>query len=376
VAFIGKQGEPIPDVPPIPTQPRPAVAALPAAPTGQPAAPVPMPVKDAQPAPADGTPASASVIPKQKPISPRARRLLKEYPINPDPIVGTGPGKRVTEKDVLAYLDAKNYHQLRITPTAKILALKEGIDILSLEPTATRITVEMIKRAVAEKPKAMSKIRQIIARRLTRSFTSIPHFYVTVSTDMTALLNFRKELKKVGQAYSVTDFIMKATALALAQFPVVNSTTDGQSIRWHSRVHLGMAVDMKEGLVVPVIRDADIISFDELHARSMRLILKARAGKLLPNEMTGSTFTISNMGMLDVDHFTAIINPGESAILAISSIRETPVVRKDRIVIRSIMAMTLSSDHRLVDGAMAARFAHQIKAYLEDIELWKSMTLS
>jgi len=199
---------------------------------------------------------------------------------------------------------------------------------------------------------------------------------VTVSADMTNLLNFRKQLKKADKPYSVTDFIMKAVALALKKFPTVNSTTDGRTIRWHRRVHLGMAVAMQEGVVVPVIRDADSISLDELHARSADLVQKTRNDNLLPDEMTGSTFTISNMGMLEVDHFTAIINPGESAILAVSSIRETPVARKGQIVIRSIMAMTVSSDHRLVDGALAARFVNQVKSQLEDIKLWKSMTLS
>ncbi len=367
VAFIGTPGEPLPDIQPPPRAAKPAITPAPV---------IPAPAKASGSAPPGAAPGTPPPAPRKKAISPRARRLLKELPVNPDPIPGTGPGGRVTEKDVRSYLEARGYQRLRLTPAAGALALKEGIDVLSLERTDDRVTVEQIARAVAEKPRPLSKTRQIIARRLTESFTSIPHFYVTLSADMTELLAFRKELKKAGQPYSVTDFIVKSTALALQKHRAVNSTTDGQTVRWHSRVQLGMAVEVPAGLVVPVIRDADTLSLDELHTRVMDLVQKARAGKLLPKEMTGSTFTISNMGMLNVDHFTAIINPGESAILAVASIRETPVVRKDRTLVRSMMAMTLSADHRIVDGAMAARFINQIKDQLEDIASWKNMISS
>ncbi|MDO9541662.1 MAG: 2-oxo acid dehydrogenase subunit E2, partial [Kiritimatiellia bacterium] len=168
--------------------------------------------------------------------------------------------------------------------------------------------------------------------------------------------------------------ILKASAIALKEFPALNSTTDGKSVRWHAQVHLGLAVEIKEGLVVPVIRNADSISFPELHARVIALVAKAKNGKLSPGEMSGSTFTVSNMGMLNVDSFTAIINPGESAIMAIASISSVPIVVKDEIKIRSIMKATVSSDHRIVDGAMAARFINRIKNQLEDMTQWTSMT--
>jgi pyruvate dehydrogenase E2 component (dihydrolipoamide acetyltransferase) len=161
--------------------------------------------------------------------------------------------------------------------------------------------------------------------------------------------------------------------LALKDFPEVNSSTDGQAIRWNSRVHLGLAVSLEQGLVVPVIRNAGELTLAELNLRARELADKARSGKLAPEEMSGSTFTISNMGMLDVENFTAIINPGESAILAVSSTMKKPVVREDKVVIRSIMKLTLSADHRLIDGAMAARFVNAVKAKLEDIELWKPL---
>ena len=219
----------------------------------------------------------------------------------------------------------------------------------------------------------MSRMRQAIAERLTQSFTSTPHFFVTVPVDMTALEALRSRLKAQGAAYSITDFILKAVALALRQFSTVNSTTDGRNIRWHSKVHLGLATSVEQGLVVPVIRDADEMTLAEIHACAKELTAKARAGKLTPAEMTGSTFTVSNMGMLDVENFTAIINPGESAILAVSSAQKQPVVRKGRVAIRSVMKMTLSSDHRLIDGVVAAQFVNAIRSRLEDITLWKRL---
>lgn len=379
VAFIGQPGDKIPEVKPIAravAKAEPAgAAAVSAAPQRPPSVSVPSPV-----AVESGARLPSSVVappaPVIKAVSPRARRLIRECVISADPIPGTGPGGRVVEKDVQAYLEAKHYAALKITPAAKNLARQNGIDLLAVEPGASteRITVAIIQQAIAEKPVTMSKMRQVIAQRLTASFTTTPHFYVTVAVDMTDLLEWRRILKSENKPFTVTDFILKAVTLALVEFPALNSSTDGRVTRWHSRVHLGMAVSIAEGLVVPVIRNAHELSLSELHERNAGLALKARDGKLTPDEMTGSTFTISNMGMLGVDNFTAIINPGESAILAVASTFPTPVVREGKIEIREMMRITVSSDHRLVDGAMAASFVNRVKKMLEDLELWKSMT--
>jgi pyruvate dehydrogenase E2 component (dihydrolipoamide acetyltransferase) len=306
-------------------------------------------------------------------ISPRAAKLAKECAIDPTPIAGTGPSGRIVERDVKQYLEAQGYDRLRITPTAKKLAAREGINLLSLKPNedGSQITVADIERLLAERPKSMSRMRQIIAQRLTESYTHAPHFFVTVSADVTELESLRAERKAQGTSYTITDFILKAAALALEQFPVVNSTSDGESIRWHSSIDLGLAVALEQGLVVPVIRRANELTLAEIHARAQELTAKARAGQLTPAEMTGSTFTISNLGMMDVEDFTAIINPGESAILAVSSGAKQPVVRNDQFAIRTMMKMTLSSDHRLIDGALAARFLNSIRKTLEEISLWQ-----
>ncbi len=368
VGFLGQPGDAIPAV----------EAPKPAAPKKAEPAPVVTPSKvvSAPVAPVSAAPVQVAVpqpnVPVLFRISPRARVLAESCVIDPTKITGTGPGGRIVEKDVRAYLVAQGYDKLRVTPAAKNLASKEGIDLLSIK--ADRIQVADVERAIAEKPKAMSKMRQIIAQRLTQSVVTQPHFYVTVSVDMTELVALRTRLKEAGAAYTVTDFISQAVILALKEFTDVNSTTDGKTIRWNSHVHLGVAVSLEQGLVVPVIRNADELTLAELNARAKDLAVKARDGKLTPDEMTGSTFTISNMGMLNVENFTAIINTGEAAILAVSSTLPQPVVRDGKVVVRQMMKMTLSSDHRIVDGALAARFINAIKSKLEDIELWILLT--
>ena len=379
VAWVGQKGEAIPATPP-PAAP-PKAAAQPEV-RGQKSE---VSQAKATPVAAAPSPAAAPVLQHSSTptlptssrlrISPRAKALAERSVINPAPIRGTGPGGRIVEKDVLAYLEAKGYAQLKITPTAKEMAAAEKLDLLTIRGTgeAGKITVEDIKRAVAEKPKAMSKMRQVIAQRLTQSFTSTPHFFVTVSVDMTDLVAYRATLKAKGLPYTVTDFIAMAVTLCLKEFPAVNSSTDGKSIWWHSKVNLGLAVSLESGLVVPVVRDADDLTLLELHDRSAALIEKARNGKLLPDEMSGSTFTISNMGMLNVENFTAIINPGEAAILAVSSTSKQAVVKNDQIVVRQMMKITLSSDHQLIDGAQAAQFINALKAKLEDVALWRTL---
>ncbi|MGO8791265.1 MAG: dihydrolipoamide acetyltransferase family protein [Terriglobia bacterium] len=388
VAFIGDPGEPLPEVAPPPT-PRSEVRGPKSEVKGPLTRPAPRAnlgervpdeggrVRGQSPSvPGAAEPYPSIAEPQLFRISPRAAKLAKESVIDPTPIVGTGPNGRIVERDVKQYLEAQGYSRLRITPTAKQLAAREGINLLSLTPKedGSQIAVSDIERVLAERPKAMTRMRQIIAQRLTESYTHAPHFFVTVAADVTDVETLRAALKAQGASYTLTDFILKAAAMALEQFPVVNSTSDGESIRWHSNIDLGLAVALEQGLVVPVIRRANELTLAEIHARAQELTAKARAGQLTPAEMTGSTFTISNLGMMDVENFTAIINPGESAILAVSSGAKQPVVRNDQVVVRSMMKMTLSSDHRLIDGAMAARFLNSIRKTLEEISLWQRLT--
>jgi pyruvate dehydrogenase E2 component (dihydrolipoamide acetyltransferase) len=388
VGYIGAPGEKVPDQAPKPEAPAPApkpvaspsptpaaarvpVAAPAAAPAPVPArAPVPAPPSHPAPQPAKVPAPAARLV-----ISPRAKTLAQSACINPARITGTGPNGRIVEKDVRAYLAASGYDALRITPAAKRLAAEKSIDILTVRGSGDsgRIMVEDIERAIRRKPVALSRMRQVIARRLVESKQTIPHFYVTVKADITDLMVFRSDLKARGLNYSVNDFVLEAVVLSLEEIPIVNSVTDGQTVSWRGDVDLGMAVSVDNGLVVPVIRAAQTLTFSELSAQAKALAEKARAGRLTPDEMTGSSFSVSNMGMLNVDQFTAIINPGEAGILAVSSGRQEPAVVNGEVRIRSRMAMTLSVDHRIVDGAVGAQFANAVRSKLENIELWKSL---
>lgn len=385
-AIVGEPGEAIPAdmlsaapapaaAPAAPAAPAPAAASAAPAPAAAPkaAAPAPAAAPVAAPVPAAAPKAAAPAAPAKKAISPRARKFAREYLINLEKVPAAGT--RVTEQDVRNYLASIDYDGRKITPVALNLAREAKLEMVELEGSGDggRITVADVKAAIAERPQPFNTMRRIIAQRLTQSKQTIPHFYVTVSIDLTDLMAKRKVLKAEGMNLSVNVFVIKAVALALKEFPLVNSFCDGNSVSRKSKVNIGMAVSVDNGLVVPVINNADRKGLDEIQAESAELAEKARSGKLTPDEMKGGTFTISNMGMMNVEAFGAIINPGESAILAVASSTPTPVVRDGEIVIRDMMKVTLSCDHRVVDGAMGAAFANAVKAKLEDTALWDSL---
>ncbi len=358
-----------------------AAAPAPAAPASAPKAAAPT----AAPAPAASAPVAAPVsapkaapaAPAQKAVSPRAKVFAKDFLIDINKVPGTGGGVgRVTEKDVKSYLDNSGYNAKKITPVALNVAKDAKLELLSLTGSGDggRITLADVKNAVFEQPKPLSTMRKVIARRLTESKHVMPHFYVTVSIDMTAVKAKRAALKKQNISISVNVFVAKAVALALREFPTVNAECVGDAIKHKSKVNLGIAVSLDNGLIVPVIRNADKKALDELQDEIAEQAAKARAGKLTPEEISGGSFTISNMGMMNVENFSAIINPGEAGILAVSSAIPTPVVEKDgSIVAKDMMKITLSVDHRIVDGSEGAKFVNAVKSKLEDSALWDSL---
>ncbi len=379
-AVIGNKGEAIPVIEEI----KPA-APVPAAAPAAPAKAAPPAAVQAKPAAVQTAAAAApAAIPIPMPMpaskkpnpSPRAKKFAADYLIDLDKVSGTG-GEcgRVTENDVKQYLESSGYNQIKITPTAFNVAKKEKLELLNLSGSGdgSRITLADVNNAVIEKPQEMSTMRKVIAQRLTESKQTIPHFYVTTSIDMTALAEKRAQLKAMGINLSVNVFIVKAVALALKEFPMVNASSDGKFVMRKTKINVGVAVSIDNGLVVPVIKNTDKKALDEIQDEVAEMAEKARAGKLPPDAMKGGTFTISNMGMLDVENFCAIINPGESAILAVSSAIPTPVVRDNQVVVRSIMKVTLSCDHRVIDGAMGAQFVNAVKTKLENRGLWNSM---
>ncbi len=377
-AWVGQPGEAIPETP---------VAAPVAAPMGAAAAPVPAAVA---PAAAAAAPAPAAVAPaaQQGPadgsrlrISPRASRAAADAGIDPRTISGTGPEGRITERDVVAAVAVRDAVAAVPATVPAAAAAQAPVAAVPIAAAPVRPAAPAPLPAAApvdgeEEPRPLSRMRRVIADRLTASWTTSPHFTVTVAVDVTRLLALRTELKAAGTSLTVTDFVLAATAQTLAEFPEVNSRTDGVRVWPRRRVHLGVAVSLPGGLVVPVIRDADRLTIGELHDRAADLAVRARNGALPVDEMTGSTFTVSNLGMFGVDEFSAIINPGEAAILAVASAIPTVVVVGDGMAIRSIMKLTLSADHRQVDGELAARFLGALRRRLEDAPSFRSEALN
>ncbi len=377
IGYIGKEGEKAPAKPVASAKPKlaekPAEKKAPAKPALSKKV-AKSTEKDDVPTPMVATKSPNFPIAKSpnSPITPRAKKLAVESLVKPENIPGSGPNSRIIERDVLNYLEETGVTNLKITPVAKELIQKHDFDVTEIK-SGGKISKEDVMRAVRERPQSLSPMRQIIAKRMMQSVTSMPHFFVTMKIDVTDLLAYRKQAKATGLKASVGDFITKGCALTLRELPIMNSVCIGDSVKTNQDINVGVAVALDDGLIVPVVRNADIISLDELADTSKDLAKRARENKLSPEDYQGGTFTISNMGMLGVDQFTAIINPGEGAILAVGAAVPTPVVKKGEVVIRTIMKMTLSSDHNIIDGAVAARFLKSLKSKLEDVGLWQNM---
>ncbi|HLP15786.1 MAG TPA: pyruvate dehydrogenase complex dihydrolipoamide acetyltransferase [Bacteroidota bacterium] len=274
-------------------------------------------------------------------ISPLARKLADEKNIDLSQLQGSGPGGRIIKRDIEQYAPAA---QTASAPAPRPAPIAQG----------------------ETKEIPLSLMRKTIAKRLVESKVTAPHFYLTVEADMKPATDFRTMLNETGEVkISFNDLIVKASALALRKHPEVNATFTPEKILQYGSVHVGVAVAIDDGLITPVIRNADLKGLAGISAETKELAGRAREKKLKPEEFTGGTFTVSNLGMFDVENFAAIINPPEGAILAIGSILEKPVVENGAIVVGSRMKMTLSCDHRVVDGAVGARFMQTLKKYLE-----------
>jgi pyruvate dehydrogenase E2 component (dihydrolipoamide acetyltransferase) len=274
-----------------------------------------------------------------------------------------------------------SHGRLLASPAAKRIAREKGVHLASISgsgPEGSILAEDVLRAALAgstvstvtsttEKIVPLSPMRRIVGERMVQSKQTAPHFYLSMDIDMTGVSNSRAQRKthlKEGVP-SVNDFILHACAHALKDFPSVNASFTEQGIQLHADINLGMAVALEEGLVVPVIRNADRLSLTELAARSRELVDKAQKKKLLPVDYEGGTFTVSNLGMLAVDSFVAIINPPQCAILAVGRVAPRVVADEGMFAIKSLMTATLSADHRVVDGAIAARFLKQVKEVLE-----------
>ncbi|NEM97553.1 pyruvate dehydrogenase complex dihydrolipoamide acetyltransferase [Pontibacter burrus] len=284
--------------------------------------------------------------------SPLAKKLAKEKGINLTQVKGSGEGGRIVLRDIENYKPGAAPAPQAAAPAAKPAAAPVTI------PGATGEEYEEV---------AVSQMRKVIARRLAESKFSAPHFYLTMEIDMDKAMEARTSINEVSPVkVSFNDLVIKAAAAALRQHPAVNSSWLGDKIRYNKQINIGVAVAVEEGLLVPVVRNADYKSLSTIAAEVKDLGGKAKSKKLQPSDWEGNTFTISNLGMFGIEEFTAIINPPDACIMAVGAIKQTPVVKNGNIQIGNVMKVTLSCDHRVVDGAVGSAFLQTFKNLLEN----------
>jgi pyruvate dehydrogenase E2 component (dihydrolipoamide acetyltransferase) len=274
--------------------------------------------------------------------SPLARSLASQHGLSIASIQGTGDGGRITKSDV-----------------------ERSLTLASVEPnTVSAAPVSYPSSGYVDTP--VSQMRKTIAKRLAESKFTAPHFYLTIAVDMSAATAARAEVNKDGDVkISYNDLVVKSVAKALKKHPAVNSAWMGDSVRTNFDVHVGIAVAVEDGLLVPVVRHADAKGLAEISAEVRGFAMKAKEKKLQPSDWSGNTFTISNLGMFGIEEFTAIINPPDAAILAVGGVQDVPVVKNGQVQAGQVMKMTLSCDHRVIDGVTGAAFLNTVKGYLE-----------
>lgn len=293
-------------------------------------------------------------------VSPLAARMAAEAGINLRTLTGSGPGGRIVKRDIEAAMSAgKPAEEAAQAPQRHLRAVQPGT-----QPAQGPAP----EGASAYRDEPTSVMRQTIARRLATSIGPVPHFFLTTEIEMDRVVEMRNSVKELDPElkFSINDVIVKVAAAALIQHPQVNASFQDRNIRYYEHADIGVAVAIEDGLITPVVRAADQKSLSQIAAEVRELAGRARTRKLLPEEYTGATFSISNLGMLGIDEFTAVINPPEAAILAVGAVTPKPVVRDNQVVVRQMMRVTMSCDHRVIDGATGARFLQTFKRLLEN----------
>jgi pyruvate dehydrogenase E2 component (dihydrolipoamide acetyltransferase) len=330
IAWIGKAGEAIPATPPPATAPAAAVAPAPVAQAAAPAKAAPVVAEPvAPPAPAGRLRAS-----------PLAKRVAETQGVDLNGVQGSGPNGRIVRRDVEAALEKKP------VGAAPVFARASGV---RLPPTTIPVT----------------QMRKVIAQRLTEVKPGVPHFYLNIDIEMDQALKLREEAKAQELKISVNDVLVKAVAVAVRRFPRINQVFAGDVIQQLQNVDVGIAVAIEDGLITPIVKDADQKGLVEISAEVRDLAERAKKKALKPDEYTGGSITISNLGMFGIDSFIAVINPPQASILAVGKVEPKVVVRDGQMVIRQMMSMTFSGDHRVVDGAVGAQFLQVVRDLLE-----------
>ena len=309
--------------------------------------------------------------------TPYAKKLARERAIDLSHITGTGIEERILAKDVIAYREER---KVKVSPVADKMARELGVDIESIKADGRIMKKDILKAAQIDRTSQEtlnrtriiepSNMRRIIAKRMHESWTISPRVTYNIEVDVTNMKQLRESLKdsflKEGVKISYNHILMKILSKTLLEFPYLNGSFDGENIILHDYVNMGLAVDVGDGLLVPNVKDIQEKSLLEIAKETEKLIEDAREGRLSPDHLEGGTFTLTNMGMFGIDSFSPIINQPEVAILGVNRIVDKPVVLGGEIVIRPMMNLSLTADHRLIDGAMAGRFLTRTKAIIEN----------
>ena len=305
-------------------------------------------------------------------VSPIAARMAAEAGINLQSLTGSGPGGRIIKRDIEEAINAGTSPTTPGTHDAQPDADSAGEATSQTarqeRPAPSSATQPAIEGASPYRDEPMTTMRATIARRLVTSIGPIPHFFLTTEIEMDRAADMRRQINELDPELkaSINDLIIKVAAVALVQHPQVNASFQDKSIRYYERADIGVAVAIEDGLITPVVRAADRKSIGQISREVRELAERARSRKLKPEEYTGATFSISNLGMFGIDDFTAVINPPEAAILAVGAAKPQPVARDGEIVVRQIMRVTMSCDHRVIDGASGAKFLQTFKKLLEN----------
>ncbi len=338
IGWIGKPGEAIPDAP------APAAAA-PVAPAPVAAAPKPAPAASSVPPKPAPKPVVAAPVASEERlrVSPLARKMAETQGIDLASVPGSGPNGRIVKRDVE--------------------------EAMASPPPAAKKSAPIIRAApgVRQPPQdiALTSMRKVIAQRLGEVKPGVPHFYLTIEVEMDQALKLREEAKAQDLKISVNDVLVKATAMAVRKFPRINQFFAGDRIVQLKTVDVGVAVAIEDGLITPIVKDADVKGLAEIAQEVRELADRAKKKALKPEEYTGGSITVSNLGMFGIDSFIAVINPPQAAILAVGKVEPKVVVRNDAMVIRQMMSVTLSGDHRVIDGAVGAQYLQELRSLLE-----------
>ncbi|HEY0083221.1 MAG TPA: dihydrolipoamide acetyltransferase family protein, partial [Pyrinomonadaceae bacterium] len=305
-------------------------------------------------------------------ISPIAARMAAEANLNIKSLTGSGPGGRIVKRDIEAAVNAgQSQASQATTPQARAEAEetpRAAVETRAPQPQPAPQQQPTVEGASPYRDEPVSTMRATIARRLTSSVGPVPHFFLTTEIEMDRVVELRASLNALDQEnkVSINDIIIKVAAASLVQHPQVNASFQDKHIRYYERADIGVAVAIEEGLITPIVRGADRKSIGQISREVRELAGRARERKLQPDEYMGATFSVSNLGMFGIDEFTAIINPPEAAILAVGAMNAKPVVREGEVVVRQLMRVTMSCDHRIVDGATGAKFLQTFKKMLEN----------